>query len=330
MAGFSNPWVLLFLAFLPLLFYIYNEIKKKKKNEAIKFSNISFIKSALGNLKKSRRNDILFYLSLGIIALMVIGFANLHIPLEQTKEGVNVVLVLDVSGSMQATDYQPNRLEAAKKSSEILIESLKEKDHAGIVIFESGATTAAYLSPYKEKVLDKLRSITLREGQTAIGDGLSMGGDMASSIPNKKKVVILLSDGVNNAGVISPEEAIQFSKQNKIQVYTVGMGSEEPVILGYDWFGRAQYAELDEETLKKIATETGGKYFKSVDKNTLDRIYKNIGQDIKREKEETNIKEWFFFSALMLFLIELYLRYSGKRVIQWRINISYLFLYYFW
>jgi len=316
MAGFSNPWVLLFLAFLPLLFYIYNEIKKKKKNEAIKFSNISFIKSALGNLKKSRRNDILFYLSLGIIALMVIGFANPHIPLEQTKEGVNVVLVLDVSGSMQATDYQPNRLEAAKKSSEILIESLKEKDHAGIVIFESGATTAAYLSPYKEKVLDKLRSITLREGQTAIGDGLSMGVDMASSIPNKKKVVILLSDGVNNAGVISPEEAIQFSKQNKIQVYTVGMGSEEPVILGYDWFGRAQYAELDEETLKKIATETGGKYFKSVDKNTLDRIYKNIGQDIKREKEETNIKEWFFFSALMLFLIELYLRYSGKRVIQ--------------
>jgi len=316
MAGFSNPWVLLFLAFLPLLFYIYNEIKKKKKNEAIKFSNISFIKSALGNLKKSRRNDILFYLSLGIIALMVIGFANPHIPLEQTKEGVNVVLVLDVSGSMQATDYQPNRLEAAKKSSEILIESLKEKDHAGIVIFESGATTAAYLSPYKEKVLDKLRSITLREGQTAIGDGLSMGVDMASSIPNKKKVVILLSDGVNNAGVISPEEAIQFSKQNKIQVYTVGMGSEEPVILGYDWFGRAQYAELDEETLKKIATETGGKYFKSVDKNTLDRIYKNIGQDIKREKEETNIKEWFFFSALMLFLIELYLRYGGKRVIQ--------------
>jgi len=316
MAGFSNPWVLLFLAFLPLLFYIYNEIKKKKKNEAIKFSNISFIKSALGNLKKSRRNDILFYLSLGIITLMVIGFANPHIPLEQTKEGVNVVLVLDVSGSMQATDYQPNRLEAAKKSSEILIESLKEKDHAGIVIFESGATTAAYLSPYKEKVLDKLRSITLREGQTAIGDGLSMGVDMASSIPNKKKVVILLSDGVNNAGVISPEEAIQFSKQNKIQVYTVGMGSEEPVILGYDWFGRAQYAELDEETLKKIATETGGKYFKSVDKNTLDRIYKNIGQDIKREKEETNIKEWFFFSALMLFLIELYLRYGGKRVIQ--------------
>ena len=316
MAGFSSPWVLLFLLALPLLFYIYNEIKKKKKNEAIKFSNISFIKSALGNLKKSRRNDILFYLSLGIITLIVIGFANPHIPLEQTKEGVNVVLVLDVSGSMQATDYQPNRLEAAKKSSEILIESLKEKDHAGIVIFESGATTAAYLSPYKEKVLDKLRSITLREGQTAIGDGLSMGVDMASSIPNKKKVVILLSDGVNNAGVISPEEAIQFSKQNKIQVYTVGMGSEEPVILGYDWFGRAQYAELDEETLKKIATETGGKYFKSVDKNTLNEIYKNIGQDIKREKEETNIKEWFFFSALMLFLIELYLRYGGKRVIQ--------------
>lgn len=259
---------------------------------------------------------MLFYLSLGIIALMVIGFANPHIPLKQTKEGVNVVLVLDVSGSMQANDYQPNRLEAAKKSAEILLNSLKEKDHVGVVIFESGATTAAYLSPYKEKVIEKLRSITLREGQTAIGDGLSMGVDMASSIPNKKKVVILLSDGVNNAGVISPEEAIQFAKQNKIQVYTIGLGSNDKVVLGYDWFGNPQYAELDEETLKKIAYDTGGKYFKSVNKNTLDEIYKNISQDIKREKEETNIKEWFFFSALILVFIELYLRYGGKRVIQ--------------
>ncbi len=316
MAGFSNPFILLFLLFLPVIFYIYIYIKKKKKNEAIKFSNISFVKSALGDTKKSRRNDILFYLSLGVIALMVVGFANPHIPLKQTKEGVNVVLVLDVSGSMQANDYQPSRIEAAKKSAETLLNSLKEKDNAGIVIFESGATTAAYLSPYKDKVIEKLRDISPKQGQTAIGDGLSLGIDMASSVPNKKKVVILLSDGVNNAGVISPDEAIAFAKKNKIQVYTIGLGSNGKVVLGYDWFGNPQYAELDEATLQKIATETGGKYFKSVDSKTLDEIYSNIGKDIKREKEETNIKDWFFLGALIVLFIEMYLRYGGKRVIQ--------------
>ena len=217
---------------------------------------------------------------------------------------------------MQATDYQPTRLEAAKKSAEILLKSLSEKDHAGIVTFESGATTAAYLSPYKEKVIEKLRNIAPRNGQTAIGDGLSLGIDMATSIPNKKKVVILLSDGVSNAGVISPKEAVAFAKANKIQVYTIGMGSEGKVVLGHDWFGRPQYAELDEQTLKQIAQATGGRYFKSVDDKTLNEIYKNISKDIKREKEETNIKDWFFIADIFLFLTYFYLRYGGRRVIQ--------------
>jgi Ca-activated chloride channel family protein len=197
-----------------------------------------------------------------------------------------------------------------------LLRFLDPKDDAGIVIFESGATTAAYLSPYKDRVIDKLHSIVPKEGKTAVGDGLSLGIDMATSIPNKKKVVILLSDGVNNAGVISPAEAIEFAKANHIQVYSIGMGSNEKVVLGYDWFGRPQYAELDEATLKSIAEKTGGEYFKSVDSKTLDQIYKSISQDIKRENEETNIKDWFFFAALIVFLIQFYLRYGGRRIIQ--------------
>jgi len=315
MAGFSSSWVLLFLLLIPIIYFLYRKVIQKKKKDAIKFSNIGFIKSALGNKKKSRRDEVLFYLSLLVIIFMIIGFANPHIPLKQTKEGVNVVLVLDDSGSMQATDYQPTRLQAAKNSAEILLKSLNENDDAGIIVFESGATTAAYLSPYKDKVIEKLRNIEPKKGATAIGDGLSLGIDMATSIPNKKKVVILLSDGVSNAGVISPQEAITFAKNNNIQVYTIGMGSQGKVVLGHDWFGNPQYAELDETTLKTIAKETGGSYFKSVDSKTLNEIYKNISKDIKREKEEKNIKEWFFFAALMTFLFYMYLIY-GKRVIQ--------------
>jgi Ca-activated chloride channel family protein len=316
MAGFDNQFVLFFLLLVPGLFYLYNKILAKKKKAAIRFSNLSYIKSAMGSKKKTKRDSFLFYMSIIIITLMIIGFADPHIPLEQTKEGVNVVLVIDVSGSMQAEDYPPNRLESAKRSAEILLDSLQPKDNAGIVTFETGATTAAYLSPYKDKVIEKLRDISPRDGKTAIGDGLSLGIDMATSVPNKQKVVILLSDGVSNAGVITPREAIAFAKSNDIQVYTIGLGSENKVILGYDFFGRAQYAELDETTLKAIAENTGGKYFKSIDSETLENIYKNISKDIKREQEDTSIKDWFFMASLGLFLVQIYMRYGKGRIIQ--------------
>ena len=316
MTAFDNPFILIFLLVIPGLFYLYNKILTKKKKAAIQFSNLAYIKSAIGDKKKTKRDSLLFYISIAVIGLMIIGFADPHIPLEQTKEGVNVVLVIDVSGSMQAKDYPPNRLEAAKSSAEILLQSLQPKDNVGIVTFETGATTAAYLSPYKDKVIEKLRDILPREGNTAIGDGLSLGIDMATSVPNKQKVVILLSDGVNNAGVITPKEAIAFAKSHDIQVYTIGLGSDKKVVLGYDFFGRAQYAELDEATLKAIAENTGGKYFKSIDSQTLENIYKNISKDIKREKEDTSIKDWFFVASLGLFFTQIYMRYGKGRIIQ--------------
>jgi len=281
----------------------------------MKFSNLGLIKSSTKS-KTIWRTNILFYLTIAAIILMIIGFSDPHIPLKQAKEGVNVVLAIDVSGSMKANDYKPTRLEAAKESSAILFENLNPKDMAGIVIFESGATTAAYLSPFKDKVKEKLDLIQHRDGATALGDGLALAIDMASSVPNKKKIVILLSDGVNNAGVISPAEAVAFAKTNKIQVYAIGMGSEEPVVLGHDFFGRPQYAELDEATLKAIAKETDAEYFKSVDEKTLDEIYSTISEDIEREKEPVSIKHYFFITALLLLFVELYIRYGRYRVIQ--------------
>ena len=315
MAGFENTYILLLLLLIIPAIYIYKKIIEKKKKQAIKFSNIAFIKSALGNQKKIKRNNLLFYLAILVVVFIVIGFSNPHIPLKRTKKGVNVVLVIDVSGSMQAKDYKPSRITAAKEAGKILINSLKKNDYVGIISFESGATTTAYLSPFKEKTIEKLESLKAKQGRTAIGDGLSLGVEMADSIPNKKKVVILISDGVNNAGVISPQEAINFAKLNHIQVYTVGMGSKGKTVLGYDWMGNPVYAELDETTLKNIAKTTNGEYYKSVDEKTLSKIYKKIGKNIKREREETNIKDWFFVLALLTQIVYLYLRF-GKMVIQ--------------
>jgi len=316
MTGFYHPEWLLALIVLPILYYYYYHETNRKKQEAIVFSHIGFLKSALHGSRQSSRPQTLLLLVLAAIGCIIIGLADPHIPLEQTKEGVNVILVLDVSGSMQATDYQPTRLESSKRSAEILLRSLDAKDYAGIITFESGATSAAYLSPDKDRVIRKLQAIEPKEGATAIGDGLALGIDMAESIPNRKKVVILLSDGVNNAGVIHPDEAANFAREKGIQVFSIGMGSDSPVVLGYDWFGNPQYATLDEEMLQRIASTTEGRYYKSVNDRTLSEIYSNLNKEIKREREETSISDWFFIGAIILIGAEIFLRYGRRRIIQ--------------
>ena len=313
MFSFGEPKFLIILLVIPLVLYLYKIYHDKKKKAALKFSSLGIVKSSVK--KFNIRLHLPFILFLITISLIILGLADPRIPLKTTKEGVNVVLAIDDSGSMSATDYQLTRLEAAKNAAKILIESLKPKDNVGIVVFESGATTASYLTPFKERAIQKLMDIKQRKGSTAIGDGLSLAIDMATSIPNKRKVVILLSDGVNNAGVVSVGEAINFAKSEKIQVYTVGMGSEKPVALGYDFFGNPVYAQLDEKTLTRIADETGGKYYKSVNRDTLNEIYGNIGKNIKREWEDTSIKDWFFAAALVVLLANIYIIYGKYRIV---------------
>jgi Ca-activated chloride channel family protein len=316
MAGFYHPEWLVLLFVLPVIYAWYLRETKRKKQEAMVFSHIGFMKTALAGRTGSVRPRLLLFITLASIGCIILGLADPHIPLEQTKEGVNVILVMDISGSMLATDYQPNRIESAKMSAEILLNQLDSKDFAGIVTFESGATSAAYLSPDKTRVINRLRAIAPKEGSTAIGDGLALAIDMAESIPNRKKVIILLSDGVNNAGVIPPAQAMQFAKEKGIQVFTIGLGSEQPVILGYDWFGNPQYATLDEKTLQAIASQTGGDYFRSVDDRTLTGIYANLNKEIERETEETSIKDWFIILGIILISSEILLRYGRRRIIQ--------------
>ena len=316
MPGFYEPLWLSALLVIPVLAGIYCYVIRKKKQEAIAFSRIAFVKSALGDAQKSRRTHLLFIIALAAIGLLVVALADPHIPLEQTKEGVNVILVIDDSGSMQATDYQPTRLEAAKSAAELLVGNLDPKDSAGIVIFESGATTAAYLSEDKERVQEKIAAIAPRSGETAIGDGLALAVDMAQSEPNKKSVIILLSDGVNNAGVITPDEAIALAKSAGIPVYTVGLGTTTPTVLGSDWLGNPDYAGLNESALQSIADQTGGKYYKSVDEKTLKDVYAGLTPNIARETEETSIRDYLIFGALVLLCAELWLRYGRGRIIQ--------------
>lgn len=315
MPGFYQPYWLIGLLLLPVIWCLHQRSVKTRGYQALEFSQVAVARLARADTGSSQKPRILLLLLLLAIGLIFTGLAEPHIPLMQSREGVNVVLVMDISGSMQATDYTPTRIDAAKNAAELLLRQLDPGDYAGVVTFESGAMSAAYLSPDKDRVMKRLRAITARTGPTALGDGLALGIDMADSIPNRKKVVILLSDGVSNAGVITPAEAARFARERKVQVFVTGLGSVQPVPVSRDSSGETALANLDEGTLRAIADETGGKFFRSVDDRTLSAIYAGLNDEIEREPEETNIGIYFFIASIGALLAEAILRYGKGRIL---------------
>jgi Ca-activated chloride channel family protein len=215
---------------------------------------------------------------------------------------------------MAATDYEPTRLDAAKRAIISLVTKTGETNNVGVVLFETGAGTISYLTPVKQKTLDSISSIQQGTGATAIGDGLSLGIDMVSSILDKKRVIILLSDGIHNSGLVSPEQATQYAILNNVQVHTIGIGSNEPVYLRDDIYGDPQYAELDEQTLQQIASSTGGNYFKSLDEEALNEILLELNTDLEYETELSTIRDWFIGSAIIILLIDIYIIYGRFRI----------------
>lgn len=141
---------------------------------------------------------------------------------------------------------------------------------------------------------------------------------MVSSILDKKRVIILLSDGIHNSGLVTPEQATQYAVLNNVQVHTIGIGSEEPVYLRDDIYGEPQFAELDEETLQKIASSTGGNYFKSLDEQTLNQILLELKTNLEYETELSTIRDWFIGSAIIILLIDIYIIYGRFRIAAWK------------
>ena len=311
---FEYLYVLFLLLMIPGLYFLYSKYNSEKKDSVLKFSSLKIVKKSI--MKKNfLRKHLLFVLMMGILCLAIVGLANPQIPTLSVEKGINLSIVLDGSESMAATDYTPTRLDAAKGAISNLITKMDSKNNVGVVLFESGATTISYLTPDKEKSTNAISSIEQGQGATAIGDGLALGIDMASSIPDKKGVVILLSDGVHNSGLVTPEEATEYAKNNHIQIHTIGLGSTEPVYLRDDIYGEPQYAELDEDTLVTIAQETRGNYYKSLDEQTLNEIFVNLSSNLEYEMEYSTIRDWFIAAAIGLLLFDVYIIYGRYRIV---------------
>ncbi|KAF6243936.1 aerotolerance regulator BatA [Nitrosopumilus sp. b1] len=304
---------LLLLVIIPGLFFLYSKYNSSKKESILKFSSLNIIKKSISG-KSILRKHLPFVLLLIVVSLIIIALANPQIPSFSVEKGINLSIVIDGSESMSAKDYQPTRMEAAKRAVTNLVGKLNQNDNVGIVLFESGATTISYMTPVKEKTIDAISSIQQSQGATALGDGVSLGIDMVSSIPDKKNIVILLSDGVHNSGFITPDEAIEYAKMNNVQIHTIGLGSDESVFLRNDVYGEPQYVELDEQTLKKISDETNGKYFKSVDEQTLKEIFTLLSSNLEYQMEWSSISQWFIGAAMALLLADVYIIYGRYRI----------------
>ena len=305
-----------------LVWYIKNAARGQasiKVSSAKSFSNLISWKSSLRHLP--------FLLRLLTVACIIIALARPQTKFDEQQaegDGIDIVLCIDVSGSMTAQDFTPNRMEAAKKVAVDFIDK-RLTDRIAVVIFSGESFTQCPLTTDKtvlKAAVESIRNGLLEDG-TAIGDGLATSIDRLRSSKTKSKVVILLTDGENNGGLIGPTNAKEIAKTFGIKVYTIGVGSDGfapfPVKTPMGIVMQQQKVTIDEKLLKEIATETGGKYFRTKDNASLETIYKAI-DGLEKSKVEistfSRFTEKFFpfvLLALSLLLLEFLLRFTVLR-----------------
>jgi len=322
---FVNPqlfWLLLVIPALLLWFFL----KRKQQTATLKISNLQGFKTSKNWLAKLR--PMLFVLRLLALALIIVAMARPRTVDESTRikttKGIDIVIAIDVSASMLARDLKPNRLEALKNVASRFIQA-RPNDRLGLVEYAGESYTKTPLTSDKNIVLSSLKSIkynTTIEGGTAIGMGLATSVNRLKESRAKGKVIILLTDGVNNSGFIDPKIASELAVEFGIKVYTIGLGSNGMALspIGILPNGQFQYGnvqvEIDEDLLKQIAETTGGKYFRATSNTKLAQIYEEINKLEKTEIEETKFKSYDeLFRPLVLFafgllLFELLLRYT--------------------
>jgi Ca-activated chloride channel family protein len=320
---FADPWFFWLLLIIPVLIWWYLHTRNERK-AAFKVSSLEGLKKIPVSWKV-RLRPLLLVLRLLAIALLIIALArpqSSNVTENINSEGIDIVLCLDVSGSMLAEDFHPNRIEAAKKVA-IDFAQHRPSDRIGLVIFAGESFTQCPITTdhaVLENQISKVNSGMLEDG-TAIGMGLATSVDRLRDSKAKSKVIILLTDGVNNTGLIDPITALEIAKLYKIRVYTIGVGTHGvapyPVpVPGGGIQMQNMKVQIDEGLLKKIATETGGEYFRATNNRSLASIYTQIDKLEKTKVEVTAFKRYaelffpFAIAAFALFFLEIMLRYT--------------------
>jgi len=324
MIRFEDPWLLLLL--LGVLGMVYYALRRKKWG-SVCYSDVGMVKQIGPSKGLVLRHSVLGLRAL-VLSLLIIGFARPQSgqrSQEVLTEGVDIILTLDVSPSMQALDFQPkNRLEAAK---DVVAEFIRERqsDRVGMVVFAAESYTQCPLTLDYGILLNFLKDIEagmLGDG-TAIGTAIGTCVNRLRESKAKSKVVILLTDGMNNMGEIDPITAAQAAAAMQVKIYTIGVGKEGRAPFKVrDAFGERTVmmeTHIDEESLKEIARITGGRYYRATDKEKLSEIYREIGElektkiETKEYLRTTELVGYVLLPALALLMIELLLAHTRFR-----------------
>lgn len=291
---FASPYFLYGLIIIPLLivWYIF---RGRRQSAYIRFADTSFF-SRLPRSWRAYCRHMLFVLELSAMTLLFIALARPQSSSTNQKvnvEGIDIVMTIDISSSMLAQDLKPDRLEAAKEVGSDFIKG-RPDDRIGLVVFASETFTQVPLTTDHGMILNMLKDMRcgMLEDGTAIGDGLASSVSRLKDSEAISKVVILMTDGDNNAGSVDPSTAAEMAKLFGVRVYTIGVGTRGkapyPV---HDQYGRKYFQQLDvninEPLLQQIADETGGKYFRATSNEKLEQIYAEIDQ-LERSKIEVN------------------------------------------
>ena len=291
---FINPEYF-YLLIIPVVYSIWYFFKRKNINSEILFSNLGSLNKT--KTLKNRLRDLPQIFKILAICLLVIALARPQSSTnweESTTEGIDIVLSMDISGSMLAEDLKPNRLEASKDVAVDFI-SKRVNDRIGLVIFSGESFTQCPLTTDHNVLINLFKDVKsgMVEDGTAIGMGLATAVNRLKDSDAISKIIILLTDGVNNKGVVAPFTAAEIAKQFGIRVYTIGVGTEGYAPYPFQTPFGVQYqdveVQIDEETLQNIATVTDGKYFRATNNNKLKEIYKDID---KLEKSKIEVTEF--------------------------------------
>ncbi|EAR02958.1 vWA domain-containing protein [Maribacter sp. HTCC2170] len=314
--SFANPEFLWLLLLLPLaiLWYV---LKRREQTASLKISSLKgFSKSSI--LPKIK--PLLFVFRILALASIIVAMARPQTEdistRTKTTKGIDIVMAIDVSSSMLARDLKPNRLSALKEVAADFIRQ-RPNDRIGLVAYAGEAFTKTPITSDKSIVLNSLREITygqLNDG-TAIGMGLATSVNRLKESKAISKIIILLTDGVNNSGFIEPQTAADLAVEYGIKSYTIGLGTNGNALspIAYNADGSYRYGmrqvEIDEKLLEGIAETTGGKYFRATDNEKLEAIYDEINklektevEEFKYYKYEEKFRPWIFLAGALLLL----------------------------
>ncbi|MEE3112804.1 MAG: VWA domain-containing protein [Bacteroidota bacterium] len=311
----ENEYILLLLLSIPL--FLLTKLLFKKNN----FIEVSIPSSNLIKYKFSLLRLIpnsIFILSIIYIVISLARPQKSNEKVEKWSEGIDIMLVIDISESMQIEDFKPNRLESAKDVAKEFING-RFQDRIGLVVFSGESYSRCPLTTdyiLLNEYVDEISFDLISSRGTAIGSAIAIATNRMRESKSKSKVLILLSDGDNTAGNIDPVTSAQIAKAYGIKIYSIAIGKNGKVPFGKDYFGRTRYVEnsLDEKNLREIATITNGKFYRASNNSSLENIFKVIDEFEKTEIKENRYKntvdyyQYYLLWSIILFLFYILLK----------------------